>query len=378
MVVDDDAAVLGLVTVWLGEGGYDVVALSSARAALVSLGEQAVDAIVTDIGMPDMSGIELLREVRRRELDVPVILLTGDPRLETAIEAIEFGVARYLVKPVSAGRLLAEVARAVRIGGLARLKREAVQVAGLPWEDPRSVQALSARFERALATVWPAFQPIVAWGERRIYAYEALLRCDEPGLTAAEDLLALADRLGRGRELGRVLRSRVAAVADTAPVDALLFVNLTPDDLLDDELLDPRAPLRAFASRVVLEVTERRPLGALGEIRRRVAELRRAGFRLAVDDLGAGYAGLSSLLQLDPEVVKVDMGLVRGVDADVARQRVIGSMVRLCDDLGMRTVIEGVQTVAERDMLVSLGCDLLQGYLFGRPGRSFGDPSYAD
>ena len=376
LVLDDDAATRGLVTAWLEHAGYEVLALEDGETALAGIEATPVDVILTDIRMPGMSGIEFLRRVRDRDLDVPVILLTGDPRLETAIEAVEHGAARYLVKPVAAARLLEEVNRAIRLRVLARLKREALQVAGLPWSQLGDRARLELSFERALETVWPAFQPIVAWKERRLYGFEALMRCEEPGLATPADLLDLADRLGRGRELARVVRSRVAAAAGALPDDVLLFVNLCPEDLLDDELLHPASPLRPLARRVVLEITERSTLADLGAIGVRVADLRRLGFRLAVDDLGAGYAGLSSLLQLDPEVVKLDMGLVRGVDSDRARQRVIGSMVRLCNELKMATVIEGVQTVAERDTLVGLGCDLLQGYLFARPDRGFGPADY--
>lgn len=376
LVVDDDADIRQLVATWLEVGGYEVLSVEDGATALALLDAGPVDVILTDIRMPGMSGIEFLKHVRERDLDVPVLLVTGDPRLETAIEAVEYGAARYLLKPVAGARVLEEVGRAMRLRGLARLKREALRVAGLPWSQLGDRAALEARFERALETMWPAFQPIVAWKERRLYGYEALMRTDEPTLPSPGEVIDAAEKLGRTRELGRVLRSRVAAAAGALPDGTLLFVNLTPDDLLDDELLDPRSPLRAMARRVILEVTERAPLAHIGALGSRVAELRRIGFRLAVDDLGAGYAGLSSLLQLDPEVVKLDMGLVRGVDQDLSRQRVIRSMVRLCADLKMITVIEGVQTVAERDALVRLGCDLLQGYLFARPDRGFGAADY--
>jgi EAL domain-containing protein (putative c-di-GMP-specific phosphodiesterase class I)/CheY-like chemotaxis protein len=345
LVVDDDADVRDILSAHLEDAGYAVVAVEDGAPALEAIDTEPFDVILTDIGMPGMSGIEFLRRVRARDLDVPVLLITGDPRLETAIEAVEYGAARYMVKPVSAQRVLDEVARALRLRGLARLKREALRVAGLPWSQLGDKAALEARFENALETLWPAFQPIVAWKEQRIYGYEALVRSDEPTLPTPEELLEVAERLGRSRELGRVLRTRIAAAAEVLPDGVVLFVNLGPDDLLDEDLLARDAPLHPFARRVVLEITERAPLGNLSQISSHVSQLRRYGYRFAVDDLGAGYAGLSSLLQLDPEVVKLDMGLVRGIDQDLARQRVIGSMVKLCKDLRMETVIEGVQTV---------------------------------
>ena len=102
-----------------------------------------------------------------------------------------------------------------------------------------------------------------------------------------------------------------------------------------------------------------------------VARLKALGFHMAIDDLGAGYAGLTSFTQLEPEVAKLDMSLVRGVDTDSRRQSIVRSMKSLCDELGMTVIAEGVETPAERDTLAELGCDLLQGYLFGKPARGF-------
>ncbi|MEO8904213.1 MAG: EAL domain-containing protein, partial [Polyangiaceae bacterium] len=86
---------------------------------------------------------------------------------------------------------------------------------------------------------------------------------------------------------------------------------------------------------------------------------------------GAGYAGLTSFAQLEPEYVKLDMSLVRDVHENPTKQKVIRSMVHLCHDVGKQIIAEGVERIAERDALVELGCDLLQGYLFAKPGRPF-------
>jgi EAL domain-containing protein (putative c-di-GMP-specific phosphodiesterase class I) len=108
-------------------------------------------------------------------------------------------------------------------------------------------------------------------------------------------------------------------------------------------------------------------------VRAKLAQLRRIGFRIAIDDLGAGYAGLTSFATLEPELVKLDMTLVRDVDKNPVKERLVRSMTSLCKDLGMLVVAEGVETPQERDALVALGCDLLQGYLFARPAEPFPD-----
>ena len=142
-------------------------------------------------------------------------------------------------------------------------------------------------------------------------------------------------------------------------------------DLTDPALSDPESPLSKIAHRVVLEITERSSLDEVRDARRRVAALREMGFRIAVDDLGAGYAGLSSFTLLEPEIVKLDMSLVRDIHVTSTKQKVVRSMTALSKDMGMIVVAEGVETTEERDCLLDLGIDLLQGFLFAKPGPPF-------
>jgi EAL domain-containing protein (putative c-di-GMP-specific phosphodiesterase class I) len=127
---------------------------------------------------------------------------------------------------------------------------------------------------------------------------------------------------------------------------------------------------------VVLEVTERESLDRLADPRAVVSALRSLGCRVAIDDLGAGYSGLTSFAQLEPDIVKIDMSLVREVDTDRRKAQILGRMVELCHDLGVQVVAEGVESIGEWDQLVALGCDLFQGYLIARPGPGFSGPSW--
>jgi EAL domain-containing protein (putative c-di-GMP-specific phosphodiesterase class I) len=166
------------------------------------------------------------------------------------------------------------------------------------------------------------------------------------------------------------VRDRVAADVPRCPA-RFVFVNLHSQDLLDEHLYQNDSPLSRVAERVVLEVTERASLAAIDDTEARMTRLRDLGFRIALDDLGAGYSGLSSFTTLQPEVVKYDMSLVRGVEASLTRRKVISSMTTLFAEMGTEVVAEGVETESERDALVALGVDLLQGYLFAKPSRGF-------
>jgi EAL domain-containing protein (putative c-di-GMP-specific phosphodiesterase class I) len=195
------------------------------------------------------------------------------------------------------------------------------------------------------------------------------MRSSEPSLPHPGAVLDAATQLGRLSQVGRRVRTLSAATRAIRAEDVSLFVNLHPEDLRDADLIDRAAALTAIAPRVILEVTERAPLDTSPALTERIAELRSLGFRIAVDDIGAGYSGLTSFTELMPEVVKLDMALVRGVHTNVLKQRTIRALCRLCHEVGTLVVGEGVETVEERATLVDLGCDLLQGYLIGRPQR---------
>jgi EAL domain-containing protein (putative c-di-GMP-specific phosphodiesterase class I) len=162
----------------------------------------------------------------------------------------------------------------------------------------------------------------------------------------------------------------------SAAIDALLFVNVHAGELDDFELYSATSPLAAFAKRVVIEITERHSLDTISGIATRIQRLRELGYSVAVDDLGAGYAGLSSFSILEPDYVKLDMSLIRGIDSSKRKESVVRSMLQLCErDLQMQVICEGIETIGECSTLASLGCDLGQGYYFARPAKGFA-PNY--
>jgi EAL domain-containing protein (putative c-di-GMP-specific phosphodiesterase class I) len=378
LITDDDPLVRGAVERILARAGHQVTAAGDARAAIACLDRgERFDVVVSDIMMPDLSGIDLLREIRKRDLDVPVILVTGVPELSTAMAAVDLGAFRYLPKPFDVKELVRTVERAARMHQLALAKREALALGGRDDSLLGDRASLEGRFQSALDQLWMAFQPIVSVSERRVLAYEALLRTEEPALKNPMAFIAAAEKLGRIFDLGRKVRAAVAdAVANDpgAPPAAVdIFVNLHPRDLLDPELVDAGAPLTKIAPRVVLEITERASLDDISDVAGRIATLRAFGYRIALDDLGAGYAGLTSMTTLSPDVVKLDMSLVRGIDGDERRRTVVGSLASLCTELSMSVVVEGIENERERDAVRGLGPEqmMMQGYHFARPQRGF-------
>ncbi|MBX7098019.1 MAG: EAL domain-containing response regulator [Myxococcaceae bacterium] len=371
LLIDDDRHLRTAYGRILRQAGFTVAELADGRSVAPALAAETFDVVISDIRLVDVNGIEVLRAAHALEPELPVVLMTGDGDLKSAMEAIELGALRYLTKPIAPSELrqIAEVA--VNTHAEAKAKRHKLKRLESVERADSDRADLSARFDRALASVQMAFQPIVRWSDRSTYAFEALVRNSEPTMRAPDVLFAAAEELDRLHELGRAIRREVANTIASTGSTTPVFVNLHPRDLEDEELYSASAPLSKFAGQVVLEITERASLGDVSDFQGRLARLRERGSRLALDDLGAGYAGLSAFAQLRPDVVKLDMSLVRGVDQDVTKQRLVEMVIGLCSGFGILVVTEGIETAQERDTLVRLGCDLLQGYHFARPGPAF-------
>lgn len=368
LLVDDDTALLEVYAELLGEAGYAVDSASSGPRAMVLIASNPYDLILTDIVMPDVSGVDILRAARERDLDVPVILITGSPRLETAIQAVEMGALRYLVKPMPVAALLDAVEQGLRLKRLAQLKREVLVHLGQTGNLVGDRAGLEAVFERGFQGLWLAYQPIVRVSDGGLYGYEALLRTSEPAVSNPLEFLAMAARLERSAELWSAIRGEVAKAVPLQPRECRFSLNLDALELSDPQLYSDQGPLAPYARQLILEITERASLEGVRDLRTRIRDLRRLGFQIAIDDLGAGYAGLGSFAALEPEMVKIDRTLVENLDQEPVKRRLVGSILSLCRELGVLVVAEGVETVGEKKALVDFGCDLLQGYLLGRPG----------
>jgi hypothetical protein len=372
LIIDDDASLTCICARALRDGGFVVenaYALAEAREALA---RSTFDCIVLDLTLPDGDGMMLLRALREQEFDYPVVVVSGTPSIQSAAEVLRSRICEYLPKPFATEVLLAAVRTAVNDARVFRLRRKllATRFGGDAFVD--DIAGTAALFDRALPKIRMVFQPIVRAADSSVYGYEALLRCDEPALASPLKLLGAAEVLGRTNELGRAVRAAVArTMAQRRDHIESIFINLHPAELRADILTDALEPIRQWADRVVLEVTERVSLEDCPALQNDLKRIRAQGYRLAVDDLGEGYAGLSSLVTLQPDIAKLDMSLVRDVHRFPLKRDIVAALVDLARRSGILVVAEGIETVEERDALVELGCDLLQGYYFARPGPAF-------
>lgn len=323
LLVDDDEAVLRTTRRALERRGFRVVAYARTADALRHLEQEAFDALISDVQMPELSGVHLLQAIRERDLEIPVVLMTGSPEVNSAASAIEYRAFDYLIKPVSPKQL-----------------HEVVE---------RAIAANRQRYSAFMAAPGFSVQPIVLAATDVVYANEV-----------SDIDVRILDPIQRATR-------RVARVIERASHDSAWLVNLPSKALLDVDLVEATAPLAQHAARVVFQFAERSALESLFDLCEPVRRLRALGFRVAIDKLGSGYATLSTLAVIEPDLVKLDAALVRNVDVSPKQQKVVSTLVSMCHTLGIPLVADGIETLAERATLVDLGCDLLQGPLIGRP-----------
>jgi EAL domain-containing protein (putative c-di-GMP-specific phosphodiesterase class I) len=214
-----------------------------------------------------------------------------------------------------------------------------------------------------------AFQPIVDLTDGSVYAYEALVR----GLDG-EPARTILDQVTDANRFAFDQRCRVRAVELAAKLGVTCRLNI---NFMPNAVYEPsrclRSTLEAAASfgfpieRIVFETTEDERVRDPAHLKAIMVEYKHQGFLTAIDDFGAGYAGLSLLADFQPDIVKLDMALIRGIDTNLPRQAIIAGILGICRMLDVRVIAEGVETVAEMQTLRDLGLELMQGYLFARP-----------
>ncbi len=226
----------------------------------------------------------------------------------------------------------------------------------------------SQLIERILADQWfvMLFQPVVDLRSGELVGVEALARFLPGPYRPPDAWFAEAHRVGRGVELEHAAVRAALSHSDELPPDCFIAVNVGALAIASPEM--PRVLDRFDARRVVLELTEHLKADDAPQLRRALATLRERGVHLAIDDVGSGFSGLSLIVRLAPDIIKVDMELVRGIDFDPVRRSLVGAVVTVAGEIGATVVAEGIETEGELETLRQLNVDFGQGYLPGRPG----------
>ena len=405
LLIEDDAALARSLIRVMNAEGYQVVHANSGSAAVEKVMSRSFDAVISDLNLPGASGVDVLNVVRAYDPDVPLVLMTGCPTVDTAIEACSLGVLEYLVKPTPREQLVRVLGRATDARRASLLRREALAlesaqvatataetvrppsgtfaaimagtptlpapsfasvatIAAFPAVPPDSVASTRATYERAMGTLAVELEPIVDGKSKKLVGYAARMFSAEETLATEATLVAAAEALDVLLPLRRRVRDLAVKAFASCPADALLFVDVHPSDLRDGDLYSPEPPLARIAERVVLQVCASGL--TINDLSARASVLRFVGFRLAIADLDVGQACLEQIADLSPEFVKIDARLVRGLDTSVARRRLVSALVSMCRSLDAVAIAEGVSTAEECEALHEAGCGMVQGSIAAR------------
>ncbi|MFG6465741.1 bifunctional diguanylate cyclase/phosphodiesterase [Roseateles sp. BYS87W] len=220
------------------------------------------------------------------------------------------------------------------------------------------------------------FQPLVAIDRAEIFAFEALTRAPADGpLHSPLVLFDTAARCGRLIELEQLIIRRAVERFKALGLPGQLFVNVTADTLLAahgrvDHLAAEVRALGLATSRIVVELTETRPIDDLVQLGDSLQALRAQGFRIALDDLGEGFASLRRWMEMRPDFVKIDRHFIDGVAQDPLKQQFVRSIVEMAATSGGEVVAEGLEQEPDLEVLGRLGITICQGYLFARPSAA--------
>ncbi|MFN3228291.1 MAG: EAL domain-containing protein [Asticcacaulis sp.] len=209
------------------------------------------------------------------------------------------------------------------------------------------------------------FQPICDIATGKPLGYETLCRFQTDPYRSPDQWFKDADSVGLGLALEQAVLAEAMRVSKDLPQDVYLSINASPELLTSNWLLDE---ISRFQGRSILvEVTEHVAVSDYGLIQASIARLRAIGAKIAVDDAGAGYSGLQHILQLQPDIIKLDNSLVRNIDTDAASRSLLAALIFFARETDCGIVAEGIETDAQRVILQSLGVTKGQGYFLGRP-----------
>lgn len=214
------------------------------------------------------------------------------------------------------------------------------------------------------------FQPIFDLQSLKLISCEALCRFRGAPYRSPDKWFEDAANVGLGIDLELAVLKTTLATFPQLPCSISLSINASPEVVTSGRFAGLIPP--SYADRTIVEITEHAQVSSYEDLHACLAPLKAMGVRIAVDDAGAGYSGLQHIVQLEPDILKMDMSLTRAVDTNSARRALASAMVFYAREMGGRVVAEGIETTSELNTLKLLGIDRGQGYLLGKPGSITG------
>ncbi len=364
LIVDDEPAVSQLLNVLLTSQGYATRMAATGRQAIENASSN-IDLILLDMVLPDSTGIKVCQQLKSnsQSRDIPIIAISGKQNKTDRIESLYSGVEDYLTKPFEPEELFARMDVVLR--------RHKVKInEEIPLHNQETIGELKRIINDECINV--CFQPIYFLKPVRLLGLEMLSRPQtSTPMFNPEIFFKTALKYGVYYEVEMIgWRKGLKIVSESFDNGQKLFLNCDPYLVESDKFKTVKDTFSLFGvttNDIFLEITERSAVIAFEVFYEKLREYRQDGFKIAVDDLGAGYSSLESIIEIRPEVIKLDRHIVNGVCGDPYKNSIVKMFVSFCKENGIICVAEGIETKQDFEALIELGVDAGQGYYLCRP-----------
>lgn len=379
LIVDDNEANLMLLKTVLRDAGLSqIVTETDPRRVAGLLPEINPDLVLLDLHMPHLHGLDVLETITRYAAGsyLPVMVLTADTSSDARNQAFERGARDFLTKPLDIVEVVLRTANQLETRRLYQMLRDngaaqagqAASVIPTPATGEHDQAITAGQRIRAVLrdrSIVPYFQPVIDVTTMTMVGQEALARFPTPHPQGPAGWFSDASAHGLGADLEWLAVTNALPILQTAARDTFLALNMSPSSI---ELIPERGVFApSICPRIVIELTEHVPIEDYSAIHRALADLRGHGARLAADDLGSGYAGFRHLVALQPDIVKLDISLIRGIHRSRPQRALASALVAFARDINAEVIAEGVEEAAELEVLRDMGIRWAQGYYLGMP-----------
>jgi EAL domain-containing protein (putative c-di-GMP-specific phosphodiesterase class I)/CheY-like chemotaxis protein len=363
LIVDDEPALIQMLTMMLETRGYHVKVATSGSEAIENAGA-SLDLILLDLVLPDSEGFEVCRRLKeeRQTSHIPIIILTAKYLNHDKIEGLYLGADDYLTKPFDYEELFARMEAVMR-------RRSILQTAAASNGDSNLILELRNIIDKQL--ILPFFQPIYLLDPFQLYGLEVLSRPKTDSLLANPELLfKAAIKFGLYCDLEILSWKKALDALPDELHDKKIFLNCNPYLIEGPKFYKVLSLFKEHnidVDDVILEITERSAISDYKIFYELLRRFRKDGFRFAVDDVGGGYASLESIVEIRPEVLKIDRHIITDLQKDAYKRSIVKFIVSFCRENKIMSVAEGIETKEDLYAVRDLGVDAAQGYYLYKP-----------
>ena len=364
LVADNDVHFVRMLLSFLEERGFDILTASSAQGILQKAQNLDIDLVLISEKLPDASGFEVCNLLKNNERTkhIPVILVSDGDCAEKRIKGYNLGADDCIEKSMDKEEVLAHIEAIWRRMNDKLADQRLLRHCEVTQELVRVIDD---------GLIQSYFQPLYLLRPFRLFGLEVLSRpIGKTFFTCAEELFKAAIKHDLYYPLEMLCWGMAADIISRRTKNERFFFNCNAYVIEDDKF---PAVTSIFSrnqipfNNIVLEISERSSISQEKMFYGRLGEFRDHGFTLAVDDVGAGYSSLESIVAVKPEIVKIDCRIIHGLDQDEIKRSVVRLIVSFCKENRIISVAEGVETREEFEAIISLGVDAVQGYYFYRP-----------